>query len=515
LALSSGTAIGRYEIIEPLGQGGMATVYKARQPSLERVVALKVIRPGFSDDPEFLERFKREARAVARLDHPNVVQVYDFDQVDGRAFLAMQYLEGGTLRDRVAQLAQERRLLPQAEVARIVEQVASALAYGHGLGVVHRDVKPANIMLTRDGRAVVTDFGIARMLGGTQLTATGVGIGTPEYMSPEQGQGTALDARSDEYSLGVVVYELLTGSLPFTGDTPFAVVLKHVRDPLPPARQLNPAVNADTEAVLAKALAKDPSARYLGVVELADALRSALGVGERVTAPTVVTPRAAPAAAAATGLPSTERARVAVGGAVAIALLAVLLLDALPRAATLDLAALEQAFQTSTASPGVTASPEQTRRPAQLRPEQMIMPAAEFPLEGYRVSTDTQGRDENVWRREFSSTGPSDITDVEFVLTVDPGGNGFVPTQCERFTWSGEAPVPSALSSSLIGDRSQMCRFRFPSGNRYISLEVESRNVEILVWVFARTGASDAQAAEVAERLARQQLAIVDRVAPP
>ena len=143
------------------------------------------------------------------------------------------------------------------------------------------------------------------------------------------------------------------------------------------------------------------------------------------------------------------------------------------------------------------------------------MPPEEFPLEGYRVSTDAQGRDENVWRREFSSTGASDITDVEFVITVDPGGNGFVPTQCERFTWSGEAPVPSALSSPLIGDRSQMCRFRFPSGNRYISLEVESRNVEIRVWVFARTGASDAQAADVAELMAQEQIAIVDRVAPP
>ena len=275
----------------------MAAVYRAEQPALQRMVALKVIRASSSEDPEFRQRFEREARASARLDHPNIVQVYDFDQIEGRAFLAMQLLEGGTLRDRALAAHVAGRRLPRGEVARVISEVAGGLAYAHRLGVVHRDIKPSNIMFTRDGRAVVGDFGIARILGGTQaggaqLTRTGVGIGTPEYMSPEQVQGAELDARSDEYALGIVAYELLTGRPPFVGETPFTIVLKHVREPVPRPTTFDATIGAQTERVLMKALAKDPRARFPGTEEFARALATALAAEDSrpATARTAVMP---------------------------------------------------------------------------------------------------------------------------------------------------------------------------------------------------------------------------------
>jgi hypothetical protein len=300
MTLIAGTTLGRYQILEPLGQGGMAVVYKAYQPALDRTVALKIIRRGFAEDPEFRDRFSREAKAIARLIHPNIVQVHDFDESDGQVYLAMQYLEGGTLKDHLARLAAEGRRMEQDEVARIVEHVAAALRYAHDEGVIHRDVKPSNIMLTKRGGVVVTDFGIAKIVGGTQHTATGVGIGTPEYMSPEQGQGQALDGRTDQYALAVTAYEMLTGTLPYTADTPFAVVLKHVRDPLPLPSRVDPAISARTEQVLLRALAKDPKDRYPSVSEFAEELAHAVAERGGRTLPTVVTPRRAVAA-------STER----------------------------------------------------------------------------------------------------------------------------------------------------------------------------------------------------------------
>src|SRR5713226_4460374 len=180
MTLAPGTTLGRYQILEPLGSGGMATVYKAYEPSLDRTVALKVIRPGLAEEEGFLARFRREAQAVAKLRHPNIVHVLTFDEVDGRYFLAMDYLEGGTLKDRIETL-DPGTLLPPAEVTSIVAQVADALSYAHEQGIVHRDIKPSNIMLSH-GRAIVTDFGIAKIVSGAQLAQTGVGIGTPEYM---------------------------------------------------------------------------------------------------------------------------------------------------------------------------------------------------------------------------------------------------------------------------------------------------------------------------------------------
>lgn len=275
MTIVPGTTLGRYQILEPLGSGGMATVYKAYEPSLDRTVALKVIRAGFAEDPDFAARFRREAQAVAKLEHPNIVHVYAFEETDGRLYLAMQYLEGGTLKDRIAQLSPGERA-PWPEAASIVSQVAEALSYAHEQGVVHRDMKPSNIMLTGSGRAVVTDFGIAKIVGTAALTQTGVGIGTPEYMAPEQGAGTKIDHRADIYALGVVAYELLTGRVPFTADTPFAVVAAHMRDPLPLPTTLNPAIPGGAERALLKALAKDPTQRFATAPEFAAALGDGL-----------------------------------------------------------------------------------------------------------------------------------------------------------------------------------------------------------------------------------------------
>lgn len=307
MTLSPGATLGRYQILEPLGQGGMAVVYKAFQPALERTVALKVIRRGFADDPEFRERFQREAKAIARLTHPNIVDVFDFDEVEGQVFLAMQYLEGGTLRDRLASLAGRGERMLQDQTAGVVSQVASALEYAHKRGVIHRDIKPSNVILSEEGAAVVTDFGIAKIIGGTQYTATGVGMGTPEYMSPEQGQGLPLDGRTDQYALAVMAYEMLTGSLPYTADTPFAVVLKHVRDPLPLPSRVDPGVSARAEQVLLRALAKDPAQRYPSVTEFAGELSTAIAERPGRTLPTVISPRPGAAKATRPGAPPSTR----------------------------------------------------------------------------------------------------------------------------------------------------------------------------------------------------------------
>jgi len=324
--------VGRYQVLAQLGQGGMATVYKAFQPSLDRTVALKVMRAGLAEDREFKERFAREAKAIARLEHPNIVQVYDYDEIDGRAFMAMAFIEGGTLKEKLDELAKAGERLPQREIARIISQVADGLAYAHGLGIVHRDVKSSNVMLTRDGRAVVSDFGIAKILSGTQYTQAGVGIGTPEYMSPEQAQGKTIDARSDQYALGVMTYEMLVGKLPYTADTPLAVVLMHVRDPLPLPSKVDPGVGQATERVVLKALAKDPAERYASVTDFAAALQRAINEdaggtqrtvmvsGAGATAATVMVPAGMAAGAAPAALPLVRRVP---GGRVGIGAIAI------------------------------------------------------------------------------------------------------------------------------------------------------------------------------------------------
>lgn len=261
---------GKYELRERLGSGGMAEVYKAYHATLDRFVAIKILHPFLREDPTFKERFEREARSVARLRHPNIVQVYDFDQdpETGQYYMVMEYIDGPTLSTELERLRAQGQWMTIPHAISITRDLASALAYAHAHNMVHRDVKPANVMIDSDGRIVLTDFGIARMVTGPQMTASGTMVGTPAYMSPEQGLGQLVDHRSDIYSLGVVLYQLAAGGVPYDADTPIAVVLMHVQEPLPPPSSINPEIPPGLERVIYKALAKSPDERYQRIEEL-------------------------------------------------------------------------------------------------------------------------------------------------------------------------------------------------------------------------------------------------------
>jgi len=265
-----GRNLGQYRIIEPLGLGGMATVYKAYQPSMDRYVAIKVLPRHFAHDPTFIGRFEQEAKVIAKLEHARILPVFDYGEDDGTTYIVMRLLTAGTLADRLT-----AGPLPLADCVRIISQIAEGLDYAHRRGVIHRDIKPSNILLDDSGDAYLTDFGISKLVEGTaQFTGSGI-VGTPAYLSPEQGLGQPIDHRADLYSLGVVLYQMATGQVPFVAETPMAVVIKHINDPLPLPRLANPALPERVEAVILKALAKDPNARYQTAGELARALQRA------------------------------------------------------------------------------------------------------------------------------------------------------------------------------------------------------------------------------------------------
>ncbi len=263
--------VGRYELEELVGEGGMSSVYRAHDTVLERRVAIKVLHEHFSRDPEYVERFRREARAIARLAHPNVVTVIDRGEWEGRQFIVFEHVAGENLK---AVISREGPL-PVDRALELACQIARALAFAHELGIVHRDVKPHNVLLDGSGTAKVTDFGIARALDSDDaLTATGTVLGTGQYLSPEQANGERGDERSDQYSLGVVTFELLTGTAPYSGDNLMAVAMRHVRDPVPSVRTLRPDVPERVDAVIARAMSKRPEDRFDSMGELAVALES-------------------------------------------------------------------------------------------------------------------------------------------------------------------------------------------------------------------------------------------------
>lgn len=278
-----GQTIGRYQITEHLGRGGMAEVYKAYQPSLDRYVAIKVMHAFLADDKDFLTRFEREAKVVATLRHPNIVQVYDFDVANGQYYMVMEYIDGVTLKSMLETMQSRGEWVTLDDAALIVLSVGSALHYAHERKMVHRDVKPANVMIASDGHVILTDFGIAKILSATNLTASGAMVGTPSYMSPEQGMGTPGDERSDIYSLGVMLYQLAVGRLPYDADTPLAVVLKHINDPLPIPRAIKPDLPEAVERVILKSIAKSPDDRYQTVDDMIADLKQAMGMAADIT----------------------------------------------------------------------------------------------------------------------------------------------------------------------------------------------------------------------------------------
>lgn len=272
-----GTMLGNYRILAPIGQGGMARVYRAHQESLDREVAVKVLPPWYTADRNFVERFQLEARLVARLSHPNIVTVHDASEQQGHLYIVMQLVDGGTLKHRLDSLHLQRRTMDIAEATPIFVQLASALSYAHAQGIIHRDVKPVNVLCDRSGRPILSDFGIAKMLASTKkhLTQPGAGVGTPEYMSPEQCYGGPVDGRADIYALGVMLFEALTGQTPFLGDTYPVLAHGHLHEQPPRPSLLNPTISPAVERVILTALEKDPARRFQHAVDMGAALERA------------------------------------------------------------------------------------------------------------------------------------------------------------------------------------------------------------------------------------------------
>jgi serine/threonine protein kinase len=267
-----GESVGPYRIMAQLGQGGMATVYQAYHAALDRYVALKVLHPAFLEDPNFQARFTREARLVAKLEHPNIVPVYDFAEHEKNPYLVMKYIEGETLKSRLA-----KGPLTGDEIIRLVDSIGSALTYSHQHGVLHRDIKPSNVLISKDGQIYLSDFGLARIAqSGESTLSSDMIMGTPQYISPEQAMGKKdLDEGTDIYSFGVMLYEMVVGQVPFSADTPFSIIHDHIYTPLPMPRSVNKQVPEGVERVLLKALAKDRSDRFADVISMVKAFKNA------------------------------------------------------------------------------------------------------------------------------------------------------------------------------------------------------------------------------------------------
>ena len=271
--LSNGQIIGgRYEIVKSIGEGGMANVYLANDKILDRKVAIKVLRGDLANDEKFIRRFQREAQSVANLSHPNIVEVYDVEEEEGQHYIVMEYIEGKTLK----QLLQKRGSLTLSEVIDIMLQLTDGLAHAHDAYIIHRDIKPQNIMIQDDGLVKITDFGIAMALNATQLTQTNSVMGSVHYLPPEQANGKSSTIKSDIYSLGILMYELITGSVPFKGDNAVEIALKHLKEKIPSIRRQNPTIPQSVENIVLRATAKNPKNRYDSVKDMNKDLKECL-----------------------------------------------------------------------------------------------------------------------------------------------------------------------------------------------------------------------------------------------
>ena len=279
--------LGNYKILSQIGKGGMGDIYKALQESLNRVVALKVLPPKLSRDTEFAKRFEIEARAISLLQHQNIVSIYEYGEEDGLRYFAMQFVDGTDLGRRIA----DHKLIPIADIIDYTKQIGRALRYAHSCNIIHRDIKPGNVLIEKNGVVRLSDFGIAKIFSGTNITMTGSAVGTPEYMSPEQAQGNRLDAQTDIYSLGIVIYEMLTRRPPFLGNNPMSVAYKQVHEQPDPPSIKRKDTPRRLEMVVLKALKKDKKERYATVEEMLEHLDT-VDAGDQVAAtPARKTPR--------------------------------------------------------------------------------------------------------------------------------------------------------------------------------------------------------------------------------
>ena len=313
------TKIGRYDIKGELGRGGMATVYRAYDPSFEREVAIKVLPRELMHDPQFRDRFRREIKTIASLEHPAIVPVYDVGEEDGMPYFVMRYMPGGSLTQWI-----DKGKFSLEDAARIIERLSGALAYAHKNGLVHRDLKPDNILFDNNGDPFISDFGVAKITDSTtNMTGSGI-IGTPAYMSPEQAQGEPVDNRSDIYGLGVIIFQMLSGHQPYEATTPMGVAVKHITDPVPEILKMMPGLPQETDTIIKTAMAKDPSLRYQTATELAKALtQAAFGKGKTSAGALTrgMAPPQGPSKAASAPAGGGSRMGMYIGGGVVLLLL--------------------------------------------------------------------------------------------------------------------------------------------------------------------------------------------------
>ncbi|MFQ5932609.1 MAG: serine/threonine protein kinase, partial [Nitrospiraceae bacterium] len=346
-----GRTLGRYRLLEEIGKGGMSTVYKARDLDQKQDAALKVLTPYVAQEPKFRARFDQEIRLLKELEHKNIVPILNYGEEEGVTYIVMPYYDGGTLQDRL-----EQEGLGLDEIGPILADVTAALEHAHLKGIIHRDIKPSNILLSKNGRASLSDFGFAHVSETSHSLTGSVLIGTPAFMSPEQCRGEDVDSRSDQYSLGAVLYLLTTGNLPFEGDTQMSVVVKHINDPLPRPRFLNPHLPDVLEAVILRAMAKDPKDRYPSIGELGRAFEG--GLEESVDANTgLPRPESIGPTPVTQVLEKEERGIAAIWShnrvAISLAIIALLALPITAFALNGGLAALNGGGQASSATPTI------------------------------------------------------------------------------------------------------------------------------------------------------------------
>ena len=371
MSSSSFPLLGKYQIVEEIGRGGMGAVYKAHDPSLDRTVAIKVLAPHLVWEKDFVERFLREARAAGRLQHPNIIPIHDVGQEGNNYYFVMAYLPGPSLKQRIAQ---KGKLTPD-EALPILRQLADALDYAHSEGLIHRDVKPANVMFDRRGQAVLTDFGIVKAVEESRLTGTGATLGTPHYMAPEQVRGAPVGARSDQYALAIMAFEMLTGQVPFDADTTTAVLFKQINDPPPSIWKICPDLPRATESVMNRTLSKSPDKRYASCNEFVKALEQALAQAVTVPRKPVEKPEPPTTILAKVRKPSQGLLLIGAGiAALVIMALAIVVFSGKPGPATPTPVAAVQ--PTSTATPAATSTfqPTPTRTP--MPPTQTPTPSA-------------------------------------------------------------------------------------------------------------------------------------------